>query len=50
MADSDTSKGNGSELSSDAREPTPKIVSTASFDNSLSLQITSFRLNGRNFL
>ena len=40
MVDSETSRGNEFEL----------IVSTTSFDNSISLQITSFRLNGRNFL
>ena len=44
------SGGNGSEVSSDATQPTSTIVPTATPDNSSSLQITSFKLSGRNFL
>ena len=44
------SEGNGSEVSSDATQPTSTIVPTAIPDNSSYLQITSFKLSGRNFL
>ena len=44
------SGGNGLEVSSDATQPTSTIVPTGTPDNSSSLQITSFKLSGRNFL
>ena len=44
------SMGNGSEVSSDATQPTSTTVPTAIPDNSSYLQITSFKLSGRNFL
>ena len=43
-------RGNGSEVSSDATQTTSTIVPTATPDNSSSLQITSFKLSGWNFL
>ena len=50
MATTGVSRGNGSEVSSDASQPTSTIIPTAPSDTSLSLQITTFKLNGRNFL
>ena len=44
------SRGNGSEVASDASYPTPTIVPIASSDHSLSLQITTFKLKGKNYL
>ena len=44
------SRGNGSEVSSDATQPTSTIVPAATPDNSSFLQIISFKLSGRNFL
>ena len=44
------SGGNGSEVFSDATQPTSAIVPIATPDNSSSLQITSFKLSGQNFL
>ena len=44
------SGGNGSEVSLDATQPTSTIVPTGTPNNSSSLQITSFKLSGRNFL
>ena len=44
------SRGDDSDVSSDATRPTTTITSTATFDNSISLQISSFKLNGQNFL
>ena len=48
---SGANRGDGSEVASDTSQPTSTMVPTASSDHhSLSLQITSFKLNGRNFL
>ena len=41
------SGGNGSDVSSENTRPTATITSTALSENSLSLQITSFKLNGK---
>ena len=44
------SGGDGSDVSSDATRRTSTITPTATSDNSISLQISSFKLNGQNFL
>ena len=50
MATNEASRGNGSKVSLDASRPIPTIAPIASSENSLSIQITSFILNGCNFL
>ena len=49
MANNGASKGNGSEVSLETFRPTFTNVLVVSSKNSLSPQITSFKLNGRNF-
>ena len=44
------SRGDGSNVSSDATRPTSTITPISTFDNSISLQISSFKFNGQNFL
>ena len=44
------SGGDGSEVASNTSQHTTTIVLAATSDNPISLQITSFKMNGRNFL